>query len=532
MKKILLLFSGVMILQSCFDVKPTTFRRTYKDANELIHSTPKLSTVPFLKAHMKDGSVYILSDTWTQDTITGNITGNGKHFDFNRRLMKEGVFEIPYDSLALFETNNQLQNMDEEFSSTLRALTVTNLIVTTICITNPKVCFGSCPTFYLCPTENVHYSAAEGFSNAIAPSLEYADIDALGNVNVGNEPFQLTMKNEALETHCVNSIGVYAVPVEHGYRTCHTNHDEFYRCSREVMPFKAVAAEGTILRQVAYDDKLERFSVSDSFNMASKEEIFLDYHLPDQTANSVGMLLDFRQSIMTTFLIYNAIAYMGDEVGDVFARMENGENLSERLKNGIQKELGGIEVYLKNNKSQKWELQGTFYETGPIAINSQLIPFSKQNLSGTVSVKLRLNKGLWRIDRAALAVIDKKVEPVKYTPTRVLRNGEIDVKAISQLSDANRHLISEPGDVYTLFFDSIPAQSEMDLFLRSEGYYWEWMRDYWLKEKNMTELRKMILRPAAYLRQQAKSYKQYENQIEEEFWNSRIEGKIFTRNEK
>jgi hypothetical protein len=42
----------------------------------------------------------------------------------------------------------------------------------------------------------------------------------------------------------------------------------------------------------------------------------------------------------------------------------------------------------------------------------------------------------------------------------------------------------------------------------------------------------MILRPAAYLRQQAKSYKLYEHQVEQEFWNSRIEGKIFTHNEK
>lgn len=530
MKKLFFFVLVILSSQACFDTRQAMFRENYKDVNALIHQQSQVSTVPYLKAHMKDGSVYIFSDTWREDSLTKQIAGTAKYFDFNRRLVSEGEFVLSLDSVALFETNSPLQNRDEEFSSALRLLTTTNLIITTICLTYPKACFGSCPTFYLHPDENFHYASAESFSNAIAPSLEYTDIDALGNVNVGESSFQLTMKNEALETHCVNSLELYAVPVAEGRRTYQSGNHTFFSCSKEHLPVRATANEGSILRELSFADKLERFSVSDSFNMASKEEIELEYRLPDNHSDSLGLLLDFRQSIMTTYLIYNAIAYMGDEVGDVFAKMENGAPYQERLKNGIQKILGGIEVYVKS-AGYNWEYQGTFYETGPIAINTQLLPFPVTAEGKNINVKLRLNKGLWRIDRAVLTEVINEIQPEKYTATRIRRNEDDFPKAMAQLADPARYLISYPGDSFTMIFDSIPRHTEMDMFLVAGGYYWEWMRDYWLKEKNMSELRKMILRPAAYLREQAGTYKKYEKQIEEDFWNSRIDGNLFTKYE-
>jgi len=57
----------------------------------------------------------------------------------------------------------------------------------------------------------IHGANAEGFSNAISPSLEYSDIDALQH-STTKERFQLTMKNEAFETHMINELALHAIP--------------------------------------------------------------------------------------------------------------------------------------------------------------------------------------------------------------------------------------------------------------------------------------------------------------------------------
>ena len=84
------------------------------------------------------------------------------------------------------------------------------------------------------------------------------------------------------------------------------------------------------------------------------------------------------------------------------------------------KELGGIDVYVFNTETDKWEYQGSFNETGPIAINKQLMPLETNPCADHVRVKLILNKGLWRLDYAALTNIKSKAEPVELTPSDVL----------------------------------------------------------------------------------------------------------------
>jgi hypothetical protein len=65
-------------------------------------------------------------------------------------------------------------------SPTVTALTVFTGITaaTTIyCVTNPKACFRSCPTFYISDGDSLRLKA-EGFLSSIAPSLEATDVDA------------------------------------------------------------------------------------------------------------------------------------------------------------------------------------------------------------------------------------------------------------------------------------------------------------------------------------------------------------------
>src|SRR5205823_7679339 len=74
-----------------------------------------------------------------------------------------------------------------------------------------KVIFGSCPTVYA-DTGTGPELQAEGFSYAIAPLLEQRDVDALRVRPDSGGVLRLELRNEALETHFINSIQLLAVP--------------------------------------------------------------------------------------------------------------------------------------------------------------------------------------------------------------------------------------------------------------------------------------------------------------------------------
>jgi hypothetical protein len=396
-----------------------------------------------------------------------------------------------------------------------------DVILGVICITNPKACFGSCPTFYLNENTNIRYADAEGFSDAISPSLENFDIDAINNKYLADSTFSITMKNEALETHCVNDIKLLTYPLLPNERVYQTRSNDFCLCENKYELTKATAEEGDITSLVKNDDRQERFSLSDEKNLSCKEEIFLNFENLENTAD-LGLIINFRQTLLTTYLMYSAYGYSGDEIGDVFARIEHGTSTGIKFGANLYKELGNIDVYSWNEKANTWDFQGGWYETGPIAINRQLLPLKNSPASKSVKIKLVLNKGMWRLDYFALTNLKEKVTPSEISPCQITTVGKNDPLALAEIKDPTKYLISMPGSIYTIKFSIPQPGKDYELFLYTKGYYLEWMRSHWLKDKNLPALRQMFANPKKYLRKEASSYKKYEAQMEQEFWSSKI----------
>ncbi len=521
-----ILFTIITIL-ACTSPK-SDFRSNYKDANALLHETQNLRTKPFLKAHFKNGDVQVLTDAWPIDTLTDIVSGNGIRYDFNRQKISAGYISIPIDSVAIFETNQKIQGPGK--IGGLAILTAIDVVASIICLTVPKACFGSCPTFYLHDNENFHYANAEAFSNAISPSMEYGDIDALNNVMPVDGHFSITMKNEALETHCVNEVKLLVYPRCPGERVYHSPQEDFYLC-RKIYPVDQVLApEGDVSHLLHYEDLNERFSLADERSLSSREEIYLDFKNV-KTKQSLGLIVNFRQTMMTTYLIYSALGYMGDQVGDIFAGIENNPELRKKLAGGIKKELGKIDIYIWNSHKNVWEFQNGFYETGPIAVNNQLIPIINASLDSNVRLKLVLNRGLWRIDYVALTEVIKKITPQSISASEILKKGKVDLESLCAMSDSSMYLYSMPGDEYKFTFHLPEEHNDFEIFLYAKGYYLEWMREHWIKDKNLGKFKQMMLSPAQYLEDEASSYKMYETTMEQEFWDSRIDTKTVSYDE-
>jgi len=523
---ILALVIVVTAIQSCATYY---FRSNYNDVNSLMYETKSLMTKPFLKAHLKNGSICILNDSWQIDTTLNVVSGNGTQYDYNRKQTFQGAINIPIDSVALFETNVKIRNPEAGRITALSIMAGLDVVVGIICITNPKACFGSCPTFYLNENDNFHYSDAEGFSNAIVPSMEYYDIDAINRPNIKNNGFSITMKNEALETHCVNDVKVLAYPLEKGERVFQSPNNDFYLCQNNYPLSLAKANEGDITTLLKSPDRQERFSLSDENNLKSKEEIYLNFEDVNHSKD-LGLVLHFRQTMMTTYLFYSAMGYMGNNVGDFFARLETDEKMRNKF-DATTKDLGGIDCYIWNEKTNAWMLQPKINETGPIAINKQFIPFLNPQAGSKVKIKLVLNKGLWRLDYAALTNIKKQVKPIELSPISIYNKGKLDNKALAEINAPDKHLISMPGSEYKFNFTLPNTNSEYEFFLYSKGYYLEWMREHWIKDKNLLKLNQMVYNPEKFLKQEAKNYKQYESKMEQEFWNSKINTKTFSYDE-
>ncbi|MBC7885912.1 MAG: hypothetical protein H7X99_10580 [Saprospiraceae bacterium] len=524
MKYIYLIFAVILTIYACKSIKHYKFRELYQSHNELIHGTASLTEKPFLKIHLKNGGVCIMDDKWNYDSLTHHVEGQGKMYDFKRQELQQDVFHISIDSVQVFETNTKLKPEGSIRMLTITILTAMDVALGIGCLFAPKACFGSCPTFYIHEDNGQRLADAESFSNAILPSLAYVDIDDIRYEATSGQKLNIKMKNEALETHVVKKANLVLIPKTKNQDVFISPDDKYYITEGQSKLLSATTMDGDITHLLEKQDGMERFSLADKKDLVSAESIILDFDISNHTKLK-GLKLSYRQTMMTTYCLYSALGYMGDEVGDIFSKIESDAKASEKMKSIFHDALGGISIYVYNDVTKQWVYEGEIYETGPIAFNHEILPLKTKYLNDRIKIKLVLNKGLWRIDHVALYDIVKEGEPVCVPPYQLTKNGVINANDLASVIESdNSNIISMPGDVYGLAY-SIPDDKESNrtfkIFLETEGYYLEWMRKSWLKDKNLPALQHMMKDPKSWLTSETSNYKKYEHDMENQFWNSR-----------
>lgn len=515
-KAIFILFAVfVSMLQGCM---PTKMSRVLNTPAEFSANSKN----KFLKVHLKDGSLYVLND-WHTNNIDSTISGTGDFYDYKRNRISfkskdnyttgEPVFQICYSDISLIETNllkNHLGN--------LAAITVVGVplaIMSGYCLTNPKACFGSCPTFYTLNDEKWNL-VAEGFSSSILPVFEKRDIDMLyWTKNAGNN-LKVKLTNEALETHVIRYANLLAFPHRAGERIFSAEEGGFYSMANLVSPEWCRAAEGNCLDKVAQMDHDERFSLTDSKNLAKKEEMVFSFS--NNESDQFGLIIGSRQTLLTTFLFYQGLAYTGNYAGYYASAIENGNRFLENRVQGLWDKLGGIEIYLKK-ETGRWEKIAEINEMGPIAADVHLIKIPGK-LPQNAILKLRMTQGLWRIDYLALGNVSAKVSPNVIHPHLVIKDEEESPETLNLLMDTTKTLVTYPGDTYVINY-KLPDNGEYEFFLDTKGYYLEWMREEWIAEQNIQKAKLMFAFPGLFMRRAAKPFKKSEAEMEDRFWGSR-----------
>lgn len=472
---------------------------------------------PALKVHLRSGDLWMLGE-WETDPTGDTLRGAGVRYTARRERAESGAVTVPLDSVALLETNRH----GAAYPFAMQALGVMTTVwgtVAVVCVIDPKSCFGSCPTFYV--DGDGDRPVAEGFSASVARALEATDVDALPGVVARPGPWSLEMRNEALETHVVRWVRLLGAPRPPGGRVLAGVDGAFHSAARVHDPTACRAAEGDCLAAVRARDGRERVSDADSFDLAARETI--EVELP-AVSGPVGLVIAARQTLLTTFLFYQTLAYMGRSAGDWLARLERAGPAAAPAAFAMIADLGAIEVDVGDSEGGWRHVPRPYREVGPIATEEQVVPLGVAD-GRPVRVRLRLTRGNWRLDLVALAELGAPVEPLALAPVAVRRNGRSDDRATALLNDPGRHLVTYPGDRYELVFHLPPDAVGLEWFLETRGYYYEWMRAEWLAEEDPAMVARILTDPRGALRRLAPAYKERERSMDETFWASRFGGR-------
>lgn len=468
-----------------------------------------------LGVHMADGDLVVLTSWSVEGDPPAVLQGQGSRYDGYRRLRATDSFRIPYDSIALVETTvpeNQETMVGESLGLTgLAAFSVLTGAITLACLADPKSCFGSCPTLYDDPASD--RPVAEAFSSSIARALEARDIDALPTVRSRGGQVRLTMRNEALETHAVRSLRLLAVAP--GAAGVAVADGAFHQLDAVFAPTRCVAPEGDCLEAVHRPDGIERRSWTDPDDLATREVVELEFAAAD---GPLGLVLTARHTFVSTFVFYQTLGYLGHDAGRVLAGIERGESRYLEAFQRAATLLGEMEVLMEQDG--RWVQVAAFQEAGPLAADSRLIPLPATD--GPVRVRLRMARGYWRLEAAAVARVGPRVPPTILEPTSVEREGQHDPVAASFLLDPERHLVTYPGDAYELVYDVPTELTNPAFFADATGYYYEWMRQEWSEERSPLMMARFLLDPGSIFRRLAPAFKASEPHMEELFWASRF----------
>ena len=469
-----------------------------------------------LKVHAKTGELYLLKE-WRVAEGGTRLEGFGTRYSVTRNAVaREQAQSILVADVALLETNDPSAAFPFAAQS-LAVLTTFWGSITGVCVADPKSCFGSCPTFYD-DAGSLEAPVAEGFSASIARVLEEQDVDALWSVRPRNGRVVLRMRNEALETHAVRTVRLLLAQRPPGGRVLATAGGRFYEATALRAPRSCRGPEGDCLAAVRAVDGLERASEADAKDLAARETLELEFPPAQGTS---GLVLSARQSLLTTFLFYQTMAYAGTGGGDLLARLESTGREGAKRALGMARLLGGIDAEVAEPDGG-WRAIGSFREAGPLAGDVQVLPFEPPSDGGSLRVRLTLAKGNWRLGFVALARLGAPVTPRAIEPLLVERAGRADAEARATLLDPDRYLITLPGDEYRLTFDLPEPVGDPELFLESQGYYYEWQRAEWLKEEDPEMLHLVLARPDEALRRLAGPFKRRERQMQRSFWESRF----------
>lgn len=464
--------------------------------------------------HLRDGSL-VAAQRWSSDGAM--LTLQGERYDPERQVVASGEIEVPRDEVVVVETSGTGAQGNSVELALMGLLTVASTAASVGCAVNPKACFGSCPTFYVATPEGPRLQA-EGFSSSIASTLEEDDLDDLPDARERDGALTLTLRNEAYETHALRRVALWvaeAPPGSDAYRA--VDAEALHAVGETRAP---EACDGAPCELLSSRDAREWTPGSDGHDLAARGALTLRFAPPH--APSVGVVITARNSLMSTFVMYHLLALLGRSYGDFIARLEGVGPGAAPDPRAFARALGGVRIESRQGGAA-WRDEGTLPYVGPIARATRVARVRVTDPLAPLELRLTFARAHWRFDAVRAGPLTAEDLPVSVVEPEVVDAGARSTAEVTQrLRGEGPRLVNLPGDDVALRFALPATRGRRAYFLRSRGFYYEWMRTEWLREENVAQAELYLRDPHRALRELATPFRARESEMDAAFEASRF----------
>lgn len=523
-KLLFLLMICMLAYTGCFFPSKKTELANITDLENL-----KKITTPS-KIYLNDGSILLFQNGFT--VKDDQIIGTGISYILNNQSDQEmKTFTIPLENVAAL-TYHETQTGAGAIGSFITGVSSVPLTFFALyCLADPKACFGSCPTVYI--KENDQYLfCSELFSYSISPHMEADDLDLLaGSINRIETPLDIRITNEALETHFINKMRLIQVTHPKNTAVYPTPDNQLLLFNEFHPPQEAQNSQGlNVLSQIIKDDEIG-YRSPDDLVLKLKEGAHFDFldmkvKVPSSTSN-IKLLLKIRNTLLSTILFYEVV--LASQGIDALSWTEkiNTDPVYASLFKSVYDTFSGITVKVK--KDGEWLTVKKINDVGPIAykyVAAVLPTYNQEDLE----VRLEFIPDNFIFDGIFYDHSHEEDEDnisVETLDCSAIFDSEgqerEDLKNLL-IDEDNLYLITEPSDVYHFFYRlrDEPEDKVVSLFVRSRGYYTEWLRGKWLTEKSTPNYKFDLFDFTGTFNQLVESWLGSKKMMEEMFHKTRI----------
>lgn len=432
------------------------------------------------KVHVRDGSVILFADGFRAQRDT--VFGFGPRYHFGVARADSARWTMPLDSIL------GVEYFDETVPGARGAASIPLAFATAQAVALlGAAMFGSCPTVYTFD-ETRHRLEAECFSYSIGSMYELADLDRLEQRTPAAGRFTLRLLNEALETHYIDRFRMAYVDHPAGTEAFPTDKGEVLLVRNPRPAAIARSSQGQdVTSLLRYRDNLayaiDTARISELFSRGERDWIELTLPVsPD--SREITLALRGRNSLENTVLLYDVMMRdQGLSVIDWSQSLDNDLLYAYRLHSWYET-LEGIDIEVENDGV--FEHVVRIADTGPIAWKPVAATVPLPEHGDSVRVRLSFIPDNWRIDWVGF-----EEERFDEPELRVIDCSDArgNVPALTSVADAiadddGEYLVTYPGEWLDLSFE-LPANfgRTRTLFVDSKGYYVEWIRPEWVRER-------------------------------------------------
>ena len=477
--------------------------------------TVKISETPS-KAHLVDGStvVYPTGVFLVENRLMPRGTGR-RYAAGDTTFIVAGPVAI--DSVVGMEAFDARTNVGASVLGTIGGIALGTVGTVALAI----ALFGSCPTFYA-DSAGTELLQGEGFSYSIAPLFEQRDLDRLRLIDAKDGRIVLRVRNEALETHYINHVELLEIERQADELALGDNNGQPLALRNLSSPFKVRDRAGRDVAKIVSALDQDVYSTHDGIVRdvkASDLEDYLELTLPAaRGVDSVAMVLDMRNSLLNTVLLYDHILgaqgiksldFLGKDLKTIRGAVDLGRWYATNM---------GMRVSVWDGSA--FRQVARLGDSGPIAFHKVAVMIPAAGNGDSVRVRLSFVADNWRIDGIAFSADWRRPKFRYVSPSRVVMPEPAqNPAAMAAIADPDeRYLMTSPGQALAVEFEVGRSASPRSWLLASQGYYTEWVRGSWIKSASG----KQFEPTNESLVEAIKGWRMKQREMERSFYDSRI----------